>query len=333
MLVCGLSAYSFPFSAGFLQRDGMPACPQPLDFFQLVTLARQHGLSSVEAPLTLLGKLDEDTVQRAAVMLKDLQMNFVLDMGVLDVEQAQRALPIARQLGARVARCLTASFLEGARAAHAADWNRVMREMIHKILALRPLLDALDMHLAIENHQDVTSADLTALCDAGGPRVGVTLDVVNPLAVAEDPYTFAERVADRILNVLPKDYTIHPTPSGYLLVRAAIGQGVMDWVRLLSWLRQRAPNASWHIELAALEARHIRLYEEAWWRGYPPRDVRDVLPLLRFVARHAQHPAAEWRTPWERGEDADACTRYEMTQLEQSVAYLRQMSALLPSPA
>ena len=195
---------------------------------------------------------------------------------------------------------------------------------MQKLFVLYPLLDELDMRLAIENHQDATSDDLIALC-AVGPRIGVNLDVVNPLAVAEEPYASARKLGARVFNVHLKDYTIHPTASGYKLVRAELGAGVIDWQAMISLVRQLSPDATFHIELAALFARHIRFYEDAWWRGYPPRSAQDLLPTLRFAAQHAQPPDALWQTPWERGEPFDACERYEREQFDASVAFLNTL--------
>jgi sugar phosphate isomerase/epimerase len=155
-----------------------------------------------------------------------------------------------------------------------------------------------------------------------GPRIGVTFDVVNPLAVGEEPFRFAEKLGSRIIDVHLKDYTIHPTPSGYKLVRAALGEGVMDWQRMVSLVRKQAPDAVFHIELAAIYARHIRLLEDDWWTGYPPRSAHELVPTLRFAAQHAQPPGAPWQTPWEAGDSFDACERYEREQLDRSIRHL-----------
>jgi sugar phosphate isomerase/epimerase len=319
----GLSCYSFPFTCGFLKRDGKLACLKPMNGLDLVELAARYGLTSVEFPYTILPDHSEAGMVRFGQLLRSQGMAYVLDLPVIDVDQAHQALPLAKIAGARIARCMAAGFLEGARSKHVPDWNAYMRDIIARLVALRPLLDELDMLLAIENHQDVTSDDLIALTQAGGPRVGVTLDVVNPLAVAEEPYAFARKVGPRIFNVHIKDYTIHSTESGYNLVRASIGEGAMDWRRLLTLVRDVAPQAMWHIELAALNARHIRVYEDQWWRGYPPRDVHDVLPLFRFVAQHARPANEPWQTPWELNASADECEAYERGQFERSINYLK----------
>lgn len=289
----------------------------------LVELALQYNLSGVEFPHTLLPDHSDAGMDRFRDLLQSRGLSYVLDMGVIDPEEMQRILPLAKRAGVRIVRATISHFLEGARSKIVPDWNAHMRDMLERIFAIRPLLEELDLYLGIENHQDANSDDLLALAAAGGTRVGVTFDVVNPLAVAEEPYEFARKIGPHILNVHIKDYTIHRTPSGYQLVRASIGEGVIDWRAMLTLVREVAPQARWHIELAALNARHIRLYEEQWWRGYAPRDVRDTLSLMRFVAQHAQPHDALWQTPWELEASAEDCERYERDQFERSVNYLK----------
>jgi hypothetical protein len=103
---------------------------------------------------------------------------------------------------------------------------------------------------------------------------------------------------------------------------------VVRFEELLPLLREVAPGASLHIELAALYGRHIRLLDDDWWQGYPPRDVREVLPALRLLARHARPVEDDWQTPWERQSSSAEVAQYERDQFQASVRYLR---SLLPS--
>jgi sugar phosphate isomerase/epimerase len=68
--------------------------------------------------------------------------------------------------------------------------------------------------IALENHQDLTSDELVALCeDVGSPQSGVNLDVANPLAVGEEPLAFARRGMPYLKNVHLKDYRLYCTPA------------------------------------------------------------------------------------------------------------------------
>jgi sugar phosphate isomerase/epimerase len=153
------------------------------------------------------------------------------------------------------------------------------------------------------------------------------LDAVNPLAVGEDPIEFARALGSRIANVHLKDYVVYQTTSGYRLVRCALGEGVLNLAQLFEVLHEVAPTATCNIELAAINARHIRILEDDWWSGFPPRDVRAVVPALRLILRNARSPDEDWRTPWERGMDTEALGAYEEQQVARSVAYLRDLAA------
>jgi sugar phosphate isomerase/epimerase len=224
-----------------------------------------------------------------------------------------------------VVRATISTILEGARASLPGGWRAHLDEMRRRIVALRPALERHDLRLALENHQDATSDDLLVLCEAGGERVGVTFDVVNPLAVGEEPFAFARAIGQRIYNVHLKDYRIFATDSGYRLVRCALGEGVIAWPAMLALLRELAPAAPLHIELAALYARHIRLLEDDWWNGYPPRDIRAVVPALRLLARHARPAGEPWQTPWELEAPVEQVVAWERDQFERSVRHLRSI--------
>ena len=59
----------------------------------------------------------------------------------------------------------------------------------------------------------------------------------------------------------------------------------MDVPVLLDLCAREAPHATICIELGALEARHVRLLEDGFWQGYPPRRVAvQVAAKLASVA-------------------------------------------------
>ncbi|MEO7912448.1 MAG: sugar phosphate isomerase/epimerase [Roseiflexaceae bacterium] len=322
----GVASYSFPFSCGWAKRDGRPAFSQPIRAAELIALAVEHGLSGIEIPLTgMLPDLSDSSVDQLRKALAAANLGLIVDTGIVDVATLREQMPAIARAGAKVFRATLSSILEGARAGLPGGWDAYLEEMRRRIIELRPLLEEYDLILALENHQDATSDDLIELCQAGGERVGITFDVVNPLAVGEEPFAFARKVGGLIRNVHIKDYQIYPTESGFRLVRAAIGQGVIDWGAMLELLHEVAPGATYHIELAALYGRHVRLLEDDWWNGYPPRDARELIPALRFAARHARPADEPWQTPWERDAPDQEVELYERGQFEHSVTHLRSV--------
>lgn len=324
----GLSTYSVPISCGVMRRNGV-GVKSPLDAFGLARLAAEHGLATIEIPLTgMLPELTPAAVDRLRDTLKEYGVGLVVDTGVVDKATLEQILPLAARAGATIVRAMLSSILEGARTTIPGGWDAHLAELHTRIQSVVPILEANDLVLALENHQDATSAELVDVCRTFGPHIGVTLDVANPLAVAEDILEFTATVGPYIRNVHLKDYRIYPSTSGYRLVRSALGDGVVPFPELLQLLAEVAPDAPQHIELAAHFARHIRILENEWWQGFPATDVRQVLPVLRTVAEHSRPVEELWQTAWERELSPDECGDDELAQLTQSVAYLHTIGAL-----
>lgn len=324
----GVAAYSFPCGCGFARRDRdkagdvLPA----LNAQGMIDLATKWSLAGIEIPLQgMLPSFDAAGADWLRATLQERGLALVADTGIVDVATLTQVFPLAARAGAQVVRATISGILEGARATMPGGWQAHFDEIRRRVVEIRPLLDEYDLTLALENHQDATSDELLALCEAGGERVGITFDVVNPLAVGEEPFAFARKIGPWIRDVHIKDYLIYPTSSGYRLVRAAIGAGVIDWGAMRALLREIAPDAPQHIELAALYGRHIRLLEDQWWQGYPERDVREVIPALRFAAEHARPADEAWQTPWECELSDAEVVQWEMGQFEASVDHLRTL--------
>ncbi len=323
----GLAAYSFPWRCGFIGQGTGRVCPKPFSANDLLQLGATYSLGMVELPLNMLPDLEPATLQAFRTKAESLGLQLVIDSGVVDVPTLERFIPAAAALGARVIRVMLSNILEGARFRIEGGWEAHLNEMIARLRYLRPLAEQYRVCLAPENHQDTTSADLLRVCqEVGGDYIGVTLDAVNPLAVGEDPLAFARALAPHIVNVHLKDYWIYTTDSGYRLVRCALGEGVLDLPAVFELLATRSPRPTCNIELAALYARHIRVYEDEWWSGYGPREARELIAALRLVQHSARSSDEDWRTPWERGAEAAVLAEYEEGQLARSIEYLRTIA-------
>ncbi len=324
----GLAAYGFGYLCGFAGAGTGRACPRPYTAHDLMDLAAARGLGGVEFPLASLpGGLDADTLRRLRAHAEELGLFIVLDGGVVDAAELRELLDAAVALGAPTVRATISHILCGDRRAVRDTWADHLARTARELRAVSGLAEECGVSIGLENHQDVTSEELVALVDAvDSPAVGVTLDTANALAVGEDPLRFARRVLPHVKAAHLKDYYVYKTPPGYRLARCALGDGVVDLPALLALLAREAPAARVSIELGALEARHVRLLEDDYWRGYPPRRVEDVLPALRLREEGARPPGEDWRTPWERGEDGDSLATFERDQFADSVRYLREIA-------
>ncbi len=298
-----------------------------MDVYHLMDKAAAYGLSGVEFPapeyVPRMGEGELELVRRYG---EERGLYFVLDTGVVDVAVMRSLIGTATALGARTIRVTASTLLCGDRRAVAAGWPGYIAGIVERLRSVTDLAESAGVDIAVENHQDLTSQELADLCaDVGSKNVGVTLDSVNSLAVVEEPLAYARALGPLIKHVHLKDYRVYATPQGFRLVRCAVGAGVLDVRGLLSILKDTAPDATVAIELAALEARHVRFLEAEFWSGYPPRRIDGVVPVLRIRESRARPPGEDWRTPWELGEGPDALAGYETSQFEESVAFLRRM--------
>lgn len=328
-LPIGLCIFGIAYSAGYTgnwaqRTDGKPI--GPTDFLDL---AVRLGLSSVEAPPTYFARSEQKADLLAfREQATERGLGIVVDGPKIDPDAFRSCLEQAAWLGAKVVRCVLSGILCGDRRPMGGydGWQRHLEQMVQHLKTIAPIAADLGLKIGVENHQDATSADLIRICEeVGYSNVGVVLDTGNPLAVAEDPVLFAERILPYLVHVHLKDYRMAATPSGYRLFHCAIGAGVVDFAALFRLFRTK-PEVATHIEMAALGERHIRLFEEEYWAGLGDRPISEVLPVLR-LARNAEIDV-EWRTPWETGDEAILPT-WEMQRLEESVARMGDVVRLV----
>lgn len=289
----------------------------------LASFAAREQLNSVELSYELFAE-DRAALDTAKGMFAELGLNCVLDMGLPQRDKVARALRVAHDLGVRTLRVVLSHILCGERRTMNGGWRAHRDAMTAELRSTAALARDVGVVVAIENHQDLTSEELVAVCEeVGSHTCGVCLDVPNPLAVVEDMDAFARRVGPYVRNVHCKDYRLHATPQGYRLQRCAFGQGIVDWRHVWELLGEIAPNATRHIELGAVHNRHVKFLEDSFWPDYPPRSARDLLPVLRLRENAARPIGESWTTPHERGESIDVCRQFEIDELMMSLDHLR----------
>jgi sugar phosphate isomerase/epimerase len=214
--------------------------------------------------------------------------------------------------------------LEGGRSAMGPRWTAMFQHARDVICRDAPRAADRGLVVAIENHQDLASDELVAVADEAGPNVGITLDTGNPFSVGEDPIGFVERAGRRIRHLHLKDYVSQFTPEGYRLIRCATGSGCVPFTEIVSHL-PASDGMTASIEIAALDARHIRVFTPEWWEGYPARPSSEFARAVHRLKQARLDDNADYRTPWEKNAPPSAITAYERMQLDESVANLRAL--------
>ncbi len=318
----GLAVYGTMFSMGL-----HPASSRPkINAQQLMDQAHATHLQGVEIPVSLLEGENIPSIARAA---RERGLFITLAANGYTADSLIKSILLGAQLKAETVRTVVGGAkIGGDRSPLAGRWQPFLQNVLTQLKEAIVIAEKAGVNLAVENHQDLASEELLWLCESiGSTRFGITLDAGNPLATAEEPLDYFQRVAPYVKNVHLKDYYIYLSEEGYRLVRCPLGQGVIDFPALFKILATVCPNVTMSIELAALEARHIRVLADDYWPDYPPRSAAQLARVLRFVQANAK-PVGNWRTPFERGESAEDISAYEQQQLAASLAYLDYVQTL-----
>jgi sugar phosphate isomerase/epimerase len=328
MLPIGLNPYGIAYSVGLQGVNTPRANPNPLGLWGYLDLAEAVGATrTIELPTAWLAKLDDAGLERLIERLAGLNATPVLSQGT-PVGGVETSLALAAHLGAPVVRTALTPVLCGDRAAPSCGWPEMVAVVRDALRQAGAQAQDAGVFLAIENHQDFTSAELRELCEASGPAVGVCLDTANALAVGEDCVSFARTVAPLVRHVHLKDYRVQWTGEGYRLIRCATGDGAVPFVEVVQALAAHHPTLPAVIEIGALSARHVRLLTADWWTHYPDRPAHELAAGLLAARQGLLDEGAEWRTPWEQNAPGDEIIAYEQEQLRASVANLQRLGLM-----
>ena len=328
MLRVGLNPYGINYCVGiFVPAQNTPrANPRPLGLDGYVKLCEELGVTGIELPDMLVAPLDESA---CAVLRERLKKNFawtVLSSGP-PIYPIDQLLGICKRLGIGTLRMGLTAVLCGGRGELGAQWLEIVRGAREYLKNAAARAADQDVSLAIENHQDFTSAELMEMCDMAGANVGVCMDTGNAFAVGEDPVAFARTVAPRIRHVHLKDYRAQWTTEGYRLIRCAIGDGAVPLLEVAKTLTTGGKTLTASIEPGALLARHIKILTPQWWQHYAPREARELAAGFAATGFSLQDHE-DYRTPWEKGGGANEIIEYEMAQLHKSVANLKALKLM-----
>ena len=326
MLRVGLNPYGIAYSVGLFGADSPRANPHPLGLNGFLDLADSIGAVGVEIPVFLLKNVSDADVDRVCARLHANGKYAILMHGI-PWGDLDGSLRVAERFGFPLVRLHLTALLCGDRAKFGTEWTRIMGDARAQLKAFAHKAAGQGVEVTVENHQDLTSAELVDICGACGPNVGICLDTGNPLAVGEEPAQFTRAVAPFVRHVHLKDYRIHWSAEGYRLARCPIGEGAVPWLEIAKILEPFGPLPA-SIEPGALTERHIRLLNDNWWENYPERRARDFAACIKFARAACEPDDSDWRTPWDHDADATSVMKYEIDELANSIANLQEMGLM-----
>ena len=318
----GLNPYGLTYHLGLQGAGGPRANLKGAGLDGFIAIATELHASVLEIYDPWLRALSDDELRALRDRLAALSMIPIVSSGLM-MGPFESALRSARILDAKVIRHGLTTVLCGDRHALGEKWKELVAEVRAALADRGPRAADEGRVLAIENHQDFGSDELVEFCEATR-GVGICLDTGNTFPVAEAPLDFVARVAPHVRHVHLKDYRVQFTDEGYRLVRCAIGDGAVPMAAMLDILAAQGRKLGAVLEPGALEARHVRFLRPEWWRFYAPKSAPALAACLAAARVNRLADEADYRTPWERGED-HAIADYELDMIRRSAGNMRAL--------
>ncbi len=160
----------------------------------------------------------------------------------------------------------------------AGNWPAQLDAVAALLGDLKPVLADLGMRALVKTHEEITSWECLALVErVGTDTLGVSYDPANMLVRLEDPLAAARRLAPHVTQVHIDDATL--SFEGDTALRrhlAPVGQGLIDWPRLLALLPTARPLIELHRGQFAIPA-----FDPAWLASQPYIQLAEYAALIR----------------------------------------------------
>ncbi|MCP5529816.1 MAG: sugar phosphate isomerase/epimerase [Opitutaceae bacterium] len=211
------------------------------DVFRTLDWLAQQGFSGVQLNINgpqgrFLGGDPDDAAHVRRVRTHLETLGFFAEIGgghATDAALVARQLELAAEVGADTLR--TVIGFHGTIDQTIAEARAAMTEVL-------PLARRLGVRIAIENHEDVTAAELRQLLEAiDDPLIGACLDTGNDLVVYGDPVEAARALAPRTISTHIKDQKLVRVAGTIYSAGTALGAGDIDLPAILPVISSTAP--------------------------------------------------------------------------------------------
>jgi sugar phosphate isomerase/epimerase len=231
----GIGSYTFPWAIGVPTH--LPE--EPLSAIGLLGKARELGVSVVQLADNLpLDRLPDSELEAVKTRAEEWRLSLEVGTRGVAVEHLRRYLALALRTGSRLLRTIP----------EVPGNEGPFEEILGNLRSVVPEFAAAGVKLALENHGRIAVRDLRRLVEAlQSPWVGICLDTVNSLGMAEGPEVVVGELARHTVNLHVKDFVVKRISHqmGYTVEGAPAGKGQLDVPSLLGSLRSAgvSPNA------------------------------------------------------------------------------------------
>jgi len=107
--------------------------------------------------------------------------------------------------------------------------DKVISWLITNLKALTPLAEDLGIRIAVENHGDLRIAELERiLVELDSPALGIQYDLLEQVAIFEDPFLAGERLLPHAFTVHWNDAYPRLSNTGFSVEPCPPGEGILD---------------------------------------------------------------------------------------------------------
>ncbi len=238
MLRLGLDSYSYRhFLAG---RDPHAAA------FMFLNKVKELGLDGCQFDPMHLDKWNERLVRYISEFCSDNGLYLELGSGGVDYDWLCGRIQLAGEVGARSVR----TFVGWERGEFGEERIRELIVItIENFKRLAEVAEKAGVPLALENHEDLTSAEVVHILDAvDSPFIRACLDNGNALSVCEDPVDCTRTLAPYVANCHLKDWVITWDNGKPIRRSCPFGEGHGRVAEVTNILRQTNPDMPITIE-------------------------------------------------------------------------------------
>jgi len=220
----------------------------------------------------------------------------------------------AAALGARIVRSCSGGLMRW----HddAPPTETLLRETAAALVAQRGMFRDHGVVLAVETHFEFTSHELVRLLDMCGADpgdwLGICLDTMNLLTMAEEPVRATRRLLPWVVSTHIKDGGVRVDGAGLTTFTAAGGQGVIELRAILTMLASLPRTVHLSVEDHGGEFL-LPIYDPLFLSRFPDLDAGELAALVRLGCQTAAQGSCR---PLPRQEWPDVCERRLIEDLE-----------------
>lgn len=220
------------------------------DVFWFIDQVEVLGLNGCQIDPRHLQGWDPELIHKIGECCADRGLYLELGSGGFDYERLSKRLELASEAGARVMR----TFVSGERYCTPEEHrNNLIQWTIENFKRLAEVAEKVEVPLALENHEDLTSDEIIYILESvGSPYIRALVDTGNALPVKEDPVECTQNLAPYAAATHLKDWKVWWDNGLPCRVGCPFGHGDGKLAEVYKILRNAQPDMPVTLEIATM---------------------------------------------------------------------------------